>query len=223
MASKRSGSANSRWAVSASVATRLEPGIPSTSPNVAMPDRVKVSGPSLASTVIVSPSVQPSRSAVALSRTISPRSGARPSARENGLSRSSAIQLLPMVMPRPLAGLVVPSARTSWAKPWMEPSAAATPLVARTVSSAEASIRSRDSPNSPSTAELRRTMASMPWLVVDTRLSKVRPIVSVRIMVPAMKATPRTTARPVSAKRSLWAQRPRMVRRNMAATSRSAS
>ena len=56
----------------------------------------------------------------------------------------------------------------------------------------------------------------MPSLAVAKSPSKVFPMVSVRIMVPAMKATPRTTARPVSTKRTLWAQRPLMVRLNMA-------
>jgi len=55
----------------------------------------------------------------------------------------------------------------------------------------------------------------MPALLVANRPLKVLSIVSVRIIVPAMKATPSTTARPVSAKRSLWAQRPLAVSLNM--------
>jgi hypothetical protein len=45
--------------------------------------------------------------------------------------------------------------------------------------------------------------------------SKVLPMVSVRIWVPDKKATPRMTARPVRAKRSLRAHRPLFVRRNV--------
>ena len=43
----------------------------------------------------------------------------------------------------------------------------------------------------------------MPSLDVAKRPSKVFPMVSVRIIVPAMKATPMMTARPVSKKRTL--------------------
>src|SRR5439155_11450767 len=45
------------------------------------------------------------------------------------------------------------------------------------------------------------------------RLSNVREIVSVRIIVPDMNATPSITARAVSAKRSLWASSPLIVTR----------
>ena len=67
-----------------------------------------------------------------------------------------------------------------------------------------------------STPVARCTTTSMPSLDVAKSPSKVFPMVSVRIIVPAMKATPMMTARPVSKKRTLWAQRPLRVRLNMA-------
>ena len=67
-----------------------------------------------------------------------------------------------------------------------------------------------------STPVVRCTTTSMPSLDVAKRPSKVFPMVSVRIIVPAMKDTPRMTASPVSKKRTLWAQRPLRVRLNMA-------
>src|SRR5687767_13653739 len=45
--------------------------------------------------------------------------------------------------------------------------------------------------------------------------SKVRAMVALRIIVPLMKATPRTTARPVARRRSLWAARLRSAVRNI--------
>src|SRR5690606_14916597 len=81
----------------------------------------------------------------------------------------------------------------------------------RMVSSTAASTRSRASLHSASTVAARWTTTSMPSFDVANSPSKVLPMVSVRIIVPAMKATPSTTARPVSAKRTLWAHRPLYV------------
>jgi hypothetical protein len=131
--------------------------------------------------------------------TSSAASGASPSARVNGLSRSSTSQLAPIVMPRPLVSLAVPSACTSCAVPWIDPAAAATPSTAATRPTTVASRRARAEVNSPSTAAASRTMTSVPSLADSTTPSKVCSIVSVSTMVPAMKATPSTTARPVSA------------------------
>ena len=93
----------------------------------------------------------------------------------------------------------MPSAWTSWAKPWMLPAAASTPSTAATSSTTEASTRARASSNSPSMAPAVWTMTSVPSLADANTPLKVFFIVSVSTMVPAMKATPRTTARPVSA------------------------
>ena len=59
------------------------------------------------------------------------------------------------------------------------------------------------------------TMTSVPSLADVKTPSKVFSMVSVRTIVPAMKATPRTTASPVSAQRSLLVQSPLTVRRTI--------
>src|SRR5437879_2593821 len=55
--------------------------------------------------------------------------------------------------------------------------------------------------------------AVVPRYTSSNRLSNVREIVSVRIIVPDMNETPSITARAVSAKRSLWASSPLIVTR----------
>jgi hypothetical protein len=85
---------------------------------------------------------------------------------------------------------------------------ASTPSTSRIRASTDSSTRSWTAAMSVSSSALRRTTTSTPSLLVAKSSSNVFPMVSVRIIVPAMNATPSTTARPVSMKRTLWAQRP---------------
>ena len=59
-----------------------------------------------------------------------------------------------------------------------------------------------------------RTTASTPWLAFANSESKTLPSVSVSTNVPAMNATPSTTASDVSASRNFLARRPLIVTRN---------
>jgi hypothetical protein len=81
----------------------------------------------------------------------------------------------------------------------MDPAAASTPSTAATRSTRPPSTRSRTSPVSPSIAAPLRTMTSIPSLADSNTPLNVCSIVSVSTVVPAMKATPRITASPVSA------------------------
>ena len=95
-------------------------------------------------------------------------------------------------------------------------SAAATPSVARTFSSVPGGSGCGRPPNSASTAFVAVTLTSTPLDTRSNRSLKDSSIVSVKTNVPATKATPMTTAKPVSAVRSLRASSPRRASRLMA-------
>src|SRR3954466_10186761 len=89
----------------------------------------------------------------------------------------------------------------------MLPSAWSTPGTERTRSSSEPGIVGGWAKSS-STATLAMTVTSTPFWARSNRSLKEASIVSVNTNVPATKATPSTTAKPVSTVRSLRAQRP---------------
>ena len=198
----------------------MKPGMPSTSPKVAVPTMVISVGGVLgedADGVAEGPALVVHGGLVEDDLVRRPRARGRPT-RANGLSRSSSIQLTPIVPPRP-SPVSARAVGVDQLGEALDRAGGGVDAVDGLDAGrrADASTRSWTSmPPSPSTPVVRCTTTSMPSLDVAKSPSKVFPMVSVRIIVPAMKATPRTTARPVSTKRTLWAQRPLRVRLNMA-------
>ena len=98
------------------------------------------------------------------------------------------------------------------------PSAASTPGTARTFSSVPGGSGWVRPPKSPSTGCLAVTSTSTPFDTRSNRSVNDALMVSVKMNVPDTKATPMTTAKPVSAVRSLRANSPRIDIRSIYAT-----
>lgn len=188
--------------------------MPSSPPKVARPTTVTSTGSGVRR-VVVSPIARPPFSAVPRLTTTSPDfCGARPSARRYGLSSGSVIQL-PARVGGPWPPIGSPFAPTSWPAPWMLGAAAVTPGTRSTVRTRSVPTGCRTPWLSPGVvmASALRTTASVPPAALPNRVSKLARSVSPMTRVPVRKATPRTTARNVPAKRRLWDLSDKTLRR----------
>src|SRR5919109_4509802 len=112
-----------------------------------------------------------------------------------------------MIVGGPLERIGSPSSSSSVPSAETEPVASSTPSTDRTRSSVSAGIVG-GAAKSSSTARRACTETSVPFCTRSNRSLNEASIVSVNTNVSATKATPMTTAKPVSAVRSLRAMRP---------------
>ena len=191
--------------------------MPSSPPKVARPTIVTLTGSGVRR-VVVSPIFRSPFSAAPRLTTTSPDlDGARPSASWYELSFGSSIQL-PARVGGPWPPMGLPLRRRAGRRPGCRARRPRHRVPSRPAVTRPVSTGCRTPWLSPGVVIVPalRTTASVPLVALPNIVSKLARSVSPMTRVPARKATPRSTARNVPAKRRLWARRDETLMRTEA-------